>query len=124
MKQILKKPVRSELDRQKNALKDGGQRMKRETEKSIRAHLIDYRENIKFQYILRLADAYSDALRDAMIDRYQAYADNLMRMIESIRNRKLDKTRAAAILTEMEKQALVLDNRIRSLQAGSRTIKE
>jgi hypothetical protein len=124
MKQILKKPIRSELDRKKDALCDGGQRMKRETEKSIRAHLKDYRENIKFQYILRLADAFSEALRDAMIDRCQVYTENLLQMIDGIRNRKLDRTRAAAVLEEMEGQALAMEKRIRNLQEESKTIIE
>ncbi len=124
MKQILKKPAGNELDRQKNALRDGGQRMKRETEKSIRAHLKDYRENIKFQYLLRLVDAYSETLKNAMTERYQVYTDNLLRMIDSIKNRKLDKTRAATVLNEMGEQALVLENRIRNLQEDCKTIKE
>lgn len=124
MKQLLKKPVRSELERQKNALRDGGQRMKRETEKSIRAHLKDYKENIKFQYVFKLADSYAEALKEAMTDRYQGYTENLTRMIDGIRNRKLDRTRAAALLEEMGEQASALETRIRNLQAEVTSIKE
>ena len=124
VKQILKKPAGNGLDRQKDALRDGGQRMKRETEKSIRAHLKDYRENIKFQYLLKLVDAYSETLKNSMTERYQVYTDNLLRMIDSIKNRKLDKTRAAGVLDEMGEQALVLEDRIRNLQEDCKTIKE
>jgi hypothetical protein len=118
LKQIMKKPAGSELERQKNALRDGGQRMKRETEKTMRLHLKDYRENIKFQYILRLGDAVADALKDATVDRFQAYTDSLMRMIENVRNRKLDRDKAVDVLSTMQRQAERIEGRILNIEGG------
>lgn len=121
-KQVLKKPVRSELERKKNALKDGGQRMKRETEKSVRAYLKDYKENIKFQYLFRLADAYSEALKETITGRLQQYVDSLIQMIDDIRNRKLDRARATDVLEEMDREAGEIEGRIQRLVENSRAI--
>lgn len=124
LKQVLKKPFRSELERQENALRDGGHRMKRETEKSMRLHLKDYRENIKFQYVFKLSDAVAETLKDAMVDRFQAYTDSLMRMIDDVRARKLDGNRAVEILGEMQRQAAQIEDRINNIEAGIRSLGE
>jgi GTPase SAR1 family protein len=118
LRQILKKPVRSEFERQKKALRDGGQRMKRETEKTMRSHLKDYRENIKFQYIFRLSDAVAEALKDGMVDRFQVYTDSLMRMIEDVRGRKLDKVKATEVLEEVGRQVEKIEKRIQRIEVG------
>jgi hypothetical protein len=122
LKKLLKKPVRSDIERQKNALRDGGQRMKHETELSMRSHLKDYRENIKFQYLFRLADAVADALKDAMIYRFQAYAESLIRMIEGVRAQKLDRTRSAEFLQEMQQRSVSVEEKIKKLEEGIRLL--
>jgi GTPase SAR1 family protein len=122
LKKILKKPVRSELERQKKALRDGGQRMKQETEKTMRSHLKDYRENIKFQYIFRLCDAVAEALKNAMVDRFQAYTDSLMRMIDDVRDRKLDKTEAIEALSGMQGLVEEIEGRIQRIESGIRSL--
>jgi hypothetical protein len=124
LKQVLKKPFRNELERQKNALRDGGQRMKHETEKSMQSHLKDYRENIKFQYLFRLADAVAEALKDTMIGRLQAYAGSLIKMIDDVRDRKLDKTRSMEMLGEMHRQAAQIDTSIQRLEDGIRGLEK
>jgi hypothetical protein len=118
LRQVLKKPVRSEFERQKNALRDGGQRMKKETEKTMRSHLKDYRENIKFQYVFRLSDAVAEALKDATVDRFQAYTDSLMRMIDDVRGRKLDKVKTIEVLGEVARQAEKIEDRIQRIEGG------
>ncbi len=118
LKRLLKKEVRSELERQKNALKDGGLRMKRETEKSMRSHLKDFQENIKFQYVFKLSDAVAQALKNTLIDRFQTYADSLMRMVEDVRTRKLDRNRAVEILAEMRRKSTDIEERIQKIGEG------
>lgn len=118
LKQVLRKPVRSDLERQKNAIRDGAQRMKKETEKAMRLHMMDYRENIKFQYLFRLSDAVAEALKDAMVDRFKTYSDSLMRMIEDVKDRKLDRNRVVKILGEMQRQAEGVEGRIRKIEEG------
>jgi len=122
LKQMLKKPVHSDLERQKNALRSGGQRIKQETENTMRLHLKDYRENIKFQYVFRLSDAVADALKDAMVDRFQAYTESLMRMIDDVRTRKLDRTGTIEVLGEIQRQAKTVEDRIQRLEEGIRSL--
>jgi Mg2+ and Co2+ transporter CorA len=122
LKKILRMQVRSTIDRQKHALRDGGQRMKRETEASMRSHLKDCRENIKFQYLFRLADAVSEALKDAMIDRFEAYAESLVRMIDDVRNQKLDREKSAALLRDMKERVSGIEDSIREIEEGIRSL--
>ncbi len=101
IKRLLKKPIQDEAERQFDALKDGGRRMKRETEKSIRFHMRDYKENIKFQYLTRLADAMANALKEMLVKRFQDHAENLLNMVDEIQSQKLDKVRATEVLQQM-----------------------
>jgi hypothetical protein len=45
--------------------------MKEETERSIHAHFKDYKENIKFQYIHRLAEAAGHRLYEMMTEQFR-----------------------------------------------------
>ena len=116
IKRLLKKPIQDDAARQFDALKDGGRRMKHETEKSIRFHMRDYRENVKFQYLFRLADAMAGALNESLAERFQAHADNLLNMVGEIRNQKLDKARITEVLQKMAEQANAVENSIHRIQ--------
>jgi uncharacterized protein YceH (UPF0502 family) len=52
------------------ALRGALARMRREMEVSIRSHLLNHRENIKFQYLLKLADAAGEALYRQLSEQY------------------------------------------------------
>lgn len=90
--------------------------MKHETEKSIRFHMRDYRENVKFQYLFRLADAMAGALNESLAERFQAHADNLLNMVGEIRTQKLDKARITEVLQKMAEQANAVENSIHRIQ--------
>jgi Mg2+ and Co2+ transporter CorA len=96
--------------------------MKHETEQSMRSHLKDYKENIKFQYLFKLADAVAEALKNAMIDRFQAYAESLIRMVDDVRTQKLDRTRSAELLAEMQARIEPIEKRMRELEEGIRSL--
>jgi GTPase SAR1 family protein len=115
-KRMLKKPIQDDAGRQFDALKDGGRRMKNETEKSIRFHMRDHKENIKFQYLCRLADAMAGALKELLVSRFQAHAENLLNMVDEIRSQKLDKERVTEVLQQMEQQASEIDDNITNIQ--------
>ncbi|MBC2741526.1 MAG: dynamin family protein [Desulfosarcina sp.] len=68
VKKAIKKPADKGHQEQFLALASGVKRMKRETERSILFHLKDYKENIKFQYMLKLADAAAAALYRRMLE--------------------------------------------------------
>jgi hypothetical protein len=101
-KKILKKPIQNKNEEEILALKDGVSRMKRETERSIIFHFKDYKENIKFQYILKLAEVVSKTLYEALIDRFQTYVSNLTTVVEQISEKRIDKEQASRVLKEME----------------------
>lgn len=58
------------------ALRDGVVRMQREMEEAVRFHFKNYRENLKFQYMVRLVDAAAAAVFDALTARLQGYASD------------------------------------------------
>ena len=84
------------------ALKDATRRMKRETGKSVAFHLKDYRENLKFTYLFKLAEASSDDFRQTVLDRFQAYFSDLSASMERIGTSQKDKSRAVKVLSEMD----------------------
>ncbi len=102
IRKILKRSGKDKTKERYDALRDGIRRMKRETEKSIISHFKDYRENIKFQYVFKLVDAEAEALYDALLNRFQAYATDLTRLVEGIEGHGEAKADAAALMTEME----------------------
>ncbi|MGB5986890.1 MAG: dynamin family protein [Desulfobacterales bacterium] len=75
-KRLLKKEVSQGGDRMQ-ALKDGVRGIKRETERSLRGHFKDYRENLKFQYLNKLAERVSAYLADNLKERLKLYDTDL-----------------------------------------------
>ncbi|MFH0731152.1 MAG: dynamin family protein [Pseudomonadota bacterium] len=101
LKQILKKPLQGEKEKEMSALSDGIRRMRRETEKTILFHFIDYKENLKFQYILKLVDAVSHTVKATLLHRFESYVESLVQLLSLIGNKQLDEVRAAEVLDEM-----------------------
>ena len=62
------------------ALKAALKRMRKEMEASIRSHLMNHRENIKYQYLLKLADAAGEALFNQLTAHYGMHVADLMEM--------------------------------------------
>lgn len=104
-----------------SALKDGVNRIKRETEKSILYHFKDYRENIKFQYIFKLVDSVSNALYEALLDRFQAYVANLSLSVEQIQDKGEDKEDATQLLEEMKRASEDIRDRISRVSENIRS---
>jgi hypothetical protein len=101
-KKLLKKQAQNEKEGEIQALKDGLKRMKRETERSIIDHFKNYKENVKFQYIFKLADAASNKLYEGLIERFQSYVTDLSKTVDLISDKQSDKQQAYEILKEME----------------------
>jgi len=112
LKRLLRKPIQNKNEGEILALKDGVIRIKRETEKSIIFLFKDYKENIKFQYIFKLADAVSEKLYDALLDRFQTYVTDLSKINELISEKRIDKERASEVLGEMERTTKRIHERI------------
>lgn len=101
-KKIFKRPVKNEKEGELRALKDGMARVKNETEKSIAFHFKSYRENIKFQYVLKLTDAVSESFYKTVLDRFGAYGADLSKIREAVSERRVDKEQVAGTLRQVE----------------------
>lgn len=113
---ILKRSVQNSREGELLALKNGVSRIKQETEGSIIFHFKDYRENTKFQYLFKLADALSDILRDILLDRFQAYITDLSNIAELIGEKQVDREDFTEILGKMETVSSGISKRIDSLR--------
>ena len=109
---LFRKSANCEGEEALRALKDATRRMKRETGKSVAFHLKDYRENLKFTYLFKLAEASSDGFAQTVLDRFQAYFSDLSATIERIGTSQKDKSRAEKILSEMDQISRQLNKKL------------
>jgi guanylate kinase len=116
LKQLLKKPLQGEKEKEMSALSDGIRRMRRETEKTILFHFIDYKENLKFQYILKLVDAVSHTVKATLLLRFESYVESLVQLLSLIGNKQLDEGRAAKVLDEMAARTNRLESELRKIR--------
>lgn len=116
MKKIFRKRVDHEKEGELKALKVGIRRMKREMEKSMDATFRDYRENIKFQYFFKMADALADDLYARLMDQFQAYTTDLSAVMGDFKERHIDKSDLSRWLDEIENSALAIDQKIGQLK--------
>ena len=117
VKKALKKSADKVHQEQFLALASGVKRMKRETERSVLFHLKDYKENIKFQYMLKLADAAATALNGRMLERFQHHGADLSRLVDLISEQRLDKENVSASLDRMRDASRSLQEKIGHLKA-------
>jgi GTPase SAR1 family protein len=104
LKKLLKKPASKRAEVVRQALSGGTQQMKRETLKSIVEQLKDYRENLKFAFLLKLVENSAENLSDLMLDRFQLFFTDLGAVADRLDSTKTDKQRASQILKQMDHQ--------------------
>jgi hypothetical protein len=73
VRKLLKKRAGGDLDSAIRSLEDSVRRIKEQLRESITAHLMDYRENLKYQYLFKLVDAMSSSLYESLVDRMRAF---------------------------------------------------
>jgi len=117
VKKAMKKSADKAHQEQYLALASGVKRMRRETERSILFHLKDYKENLKFQYMLKLADAAAAALYDQVLERFQHHGADLSRLVELMGEQRLDKEKVSASLDRMGQSSRTLQENISRLRA-------
>ena len=96
--------------------------MKRETERSIVSHFKDYKENIKFQYLFRLADAISENIHQTLLERFKGYDTDLSKIVELMNTDRIDKEEVIESLNRTLKMPETFNqdiNRIRAQLKGS-----
>jgi hypothetical protein len=111
-KKAFKQSDQRERQEQFLALASAVKRMKRETERSILFHLKDYKENIKFQYVLKLADAAGQALYRQMLERFQHQGADLSRLTAMVAEQRLDKQALLASLDRLAERSAALEGRM------------
>jgi GTPase SAR1 family protein len=115
-RKLIRKPVTDDRQEEIRALKDGVERMKKETERSILFHFKDYRENIKFRYIFQMVEAAATQTSDVLLERFQTYEDDLTQMAELINADQTDKSARADTLREFAAGADLLFQRAQRLR--------
>ncbi len=113
LRKILKRPTKKENKGELQALEDGMRRIRKETEKSIAFHFKSYRENIKFQYVLKLADAVAESFYKTILDRFSAYNTDLANIREVISKKRIDKEQLAEILNNIKQTSFAVHNDLR-----------
>jgi GTPase SAR1 family protein len=101
LKKLLKKPASKRAEVVRQALSGGTQQMKRETLRSLVEQLKDYRENLKFAFLLKLVENSSENLTELMLDRFQLFFTDLAAVADRLNSTKADKQRTSEILKEM-----------------------
>jgi hypothetical protein len=116
IRRLLKRDAGDTVQQKLKALADGVKRMKRETERSVLLHLKDYKENIKFQYMYKLTDAMSEHLYKGLLERFNAYFNDISNMVALIREERIDKTAALEELGQIEERASLMLDKIDGLR--------
>ncbi|CAN2049303.1 Dynamin family protein [Candidatus Magnetomoraceae bacterium gMMP-13] len=119
IKKILKK---SSTDNKKDEfamLKKSIRSMKKETENSILVHFIDYRENIKYQYIFKLVEAISRHLHDRMTARFDMLSEDFSEMTELAGQSRKKREQALNKLKEIENKSEDFIKRIDNIRKSS-----
>jgi hypothetical protein len=109
---LFRKSDDRESEQSLRALKDAIRRMKRETGKSVVFHLKDYRENLKFRYLFKLAEATADGCAETALNRFQAYFSDLSATMAGIGTSQNDKAGAVKILDEMDQASQQLNEKL------------
>lgn len=102
-RKVFKKQNREKGEEELQALKAGVRRMKRETERSIHAHFMDYRENIKFQYVLKLVDASVSRLYESLTGHFKIYLSDLKELLSLMGDESSGKMQLDKAFEQIEK---------------------
>jgi hypothetical protein len=110
MRKLLRKRTGGELESAMRSLDDSVRRIKEQLRESIAAHLLDYKENLKYQYFFKLVDAVSDSLYEALVDRMRAFTGSLSDMSGLIENQHTDRDQMITEFVSLKKSVgAVLD---------------
>nr|HID58525.1 hypothetical protein [Desulfobacterales bacterium] len=100
-KKLLKKPSLEE-EGVRQALRGAIRRIRKEVKESITNHFIDYKENLKFQYLYRLIDVASSNLYEELNDRIRAFTIDLSEIKHLTEGKKSMREEAAKDFIYME----------------------
>ena len=116
IRKVFKKPIGKRGSEEIKALKDGIRRLKRETELSVYAHFKDYRENIKYQYMLRLVNATSAKLFEGLTEHFNVYVTDLNVLVDSMGLVRSDKEQLDQALQAVEGSIKLMEQQLDALR--------
>ena len=90
-------------------------RMKRETERTIKAHFRDYQEGIKFQYLFKFISGYADLIHEALRDQFIAHQADLSNISDLISDHQSDREETTRTLDEFLREITRIAERIDTL---------
>ncbi len=100
-------------DRGSAALKAAVKRIKKETEQGVSFQFKNYKENIKFQYLFVLVDAFAERLHEEMMNRFYDFTNDLVKWSELTDRQKGDEADLIKKLDYMADEASRLEARIK-----------
>jgi hypothetical protein len=109
-----KQPDSPEGARGQRALKIALRRMQKEMTASIRSHLLNHRENIKYQYLLKLADAAGDTLYNQLSAYYGIHLADLNALNDDQQPEKPQNGDLARRLTALEADTRAVGDRLKT----------
>jgi len=115
-KKLFKKPFENKMEKEFRALRDSFIHIKKDTEKSICFHFMDFKENLKYQYFFKLIDGMANSIYDILFDRFQVYTSDFSKIFELIKDNKIDKNRVVSMLYSMEAFTIEINERINKLK--------
>lgn len=115
-KKLFKKPVTDGPDSAIRSLQDSVRRIKEQMQESITAHFLDYKENLKYQYVFKLVEAMSDRLYEALTDRMMVITSDLSDMKGLVKNKRLAKDHLAEQFSSMEMSLNAVMEKIRDAE--------
>lgn len=119
---LMKKPFQENRAGELRALKHGLARIKADTEETVVFHFKSYRENIKFQYVFKLAKAVAESFHQEVMDRFHIYSADISHLRDAVSEKRIDKGQLSAILNRTKQAAADAGNGIRQLGEGLESI--
>ena len=86
------------FDEAGRAMADSLKQLRLETEKGVAAHFVDYRENVKFQYTLKLSGAVLKQIRESLSGRFDACVADLEAVDTSASRTREEQARTRSVL--------------------------
>ncbi len=115
-RKLLKKPVAEGPDTAVRSLQDSVRRIKEQMQESITDHFMDYKENLKYQYVFKLVDAMSERLYETLTDHLMAFTGDLSDMKSVIENDRVAKGQVAERFSSMETSLNAVMEKIKDVE--------
>ena len=116
VKKLFKKESGNKQAAALRALEESVGRIREELREAVSAHFADYKENLKFQYLFKLADAVSASLYESLVDRMRGFTGSLSDMTGLIENQRSARDETVNELASLEKPLAGLLDRIRQTE--------